>query len=195
MPSKSSELHFVLIPLFFPGHQIPMVDMGRLLAQRSVTVTIVTTPLNAIRNFMEAIGMLQQPIEQFVVEMKLKPNCIISDRNLPWTFDMAQKFDIPRLAFDGTSCFTVVCSHFITLSKIHETVSNNRQPFVVPVLEGISAGLPMITWPLAEQFFNKKLVVSVLRIGGKGGFRDWDEMRRGREVWGNGEERTNCGGH
>ncbi|CAN4109574.1 unnamed protein product [Withania somnifera] len=33
-------------------------------------------------------------------------------------------------------------------------------------LEGISAGLPMVTWPLfAEQFCNEKLVVQVLKIG------------------------------
>ncbi|KAM3205388.1 UDP-glycosyltransferase 73C25 [Capsicum annuum] len=33
-------------------------------------------------------------------------------------------------------------------------------------LEGISAGLPMVTWPLfAEQFCNEKLVVQVLNIG------------------------------
>ncbi|XP_019058656.1 PREDICTED: UDP-glycosyltransferase 73C1-like [Tarenaya hassleriana] len=32
-----------------PGHMIPMVDIARLLAQRGVTITIVTTPLNANR--------------------------------------------------------------------------------------------------------------------------------------------------
>ena len=33
-------------------------------------------------------------------------------------------------------------------------------------LEGICAGLPMITWPLfAEQFYNEKLMVQVLKIG------------------------------
>lgn len=33
-------------------------------------------------------------------------------------------------------------------------------------LEGVSAGLPMITWPMfAEQFYNEKLVAQVLRIG------------------------------
>jgi UDP-glucosyl transferase 73C len=33
-------------------------------------------------------------------------------------------------------------------------------------LEGISAGVPMVTWPLfAEQFFNEKFVVQVLEIG------------------------------
>ena len=33
-------------------------------------------------------------------------------------------------------------------------------------LEGISAGVPMITWPMfAEQFYNEKLLVEVFRIG------------------------------
>ncbi|XP_039142582.1 scopoletin glucosyltransferase-like [Dioscorea cayenensis subsp. rotundata] len=33
-------------------------------------------------------------------------------------------------------------------------------------LEGVCAGLPMITWPLfADQFYNEKLVVDVLKIG------------------------------
>ncbi|KAJ4979859.1 hypothetical protein NE237_010639 [Protea cynaroides] len=47
------ELHFILIPLMAQGHMIPMTDIARLLAQRGVTVTIVTTPLNALR--LEAI--------------------------------------------------------------------------------------------------------------------------------------------
>ncbi|KAK8341446.1 hypothetical protein V6Z11_A08G170600 [Gossypium hirsutum] len=41
--------HFVLFPFMAQGHLIPMVDIGRLLAQRNVIVTIVTTPHNASR--------------------------------------------------------------------------------------------------------------------------------------------------
>ncbi|KAM7468239.1 hypothetical protein LguiB_015801 [Lonicera macranthoides] len=34
------------------------------------------------------------------------------------------------------------------------------------ILEGVCAGVPMITWPMfAEQFYNEKLVVKVLKIG------------------------------
>ncbi|XP_020677363.1 scopoletin glucosyltransferase-like [Dendrobium catenatum] len=33
-------------------------------------------------------------------------------------------------------------------------------------LEGISAGLPMVTWPLyADQFFNEKLLIDILKVG------------------------------
>ena len=34
------------------------------------------------------------------------------------------------------------------------------------LLEGVAAGLPMVTWPIgAEQFYNEKLVTQVLRTG------------------------------
>lgn len=41
--------HFVLFPLMAQGHMIPMIDIARILAQRNIIITIVTTPLNAAR--------------------------------------------------------------------------------------------------------------------------------------------------
>ncbi|KAK1403364.1 Glycosyltransferase [Heracleum sosnowskyi] len=49
MSDLAKDLHFVLFPLMAQGHIIPMVDIARLLAQRSAIVTIITTPANAIR--------------------------------------------------------------------------------------------------------------------------------------------------
>lgn len=41
-------------------------------------------------------------------------------------------------------------------------------------LEGISAGLPLVTWPIfAEQFYNEKLVTDVLKIGVGVGVQQW----------------------
>nr|AFK79039.1 glycosyltransferase UGT7 [Bupleurum chinense] len=41
-------------------------------------------------------------------------------------------------------------------------------------LEGISAGVPMVTWPsFAEQFYNEKLITDVLRIGVSVGVKKW----------------------
>lgn len=42
------------------------------------------------------------------------------------------------------------------------------------ILEGVSSGLPMITWPLfAEQFYNEKLLVEVVKIGVGVGSKKW----------------------
>ncbi|XVE93406.1 hypothetical protein REPUB_Repub01dG0189400 [Reevesia pubescens] len=44
-------------------------------------------------------------------------------------------------------------------------------------LEGVSAGLPMVTWPVfAEQFYNEKLVTQVLKIGVGVGVQKWVEV-------------------
>ncbi|GKV22617.1 hypothetical protein SLEP1_g32473 [Rubroshorea leprosula] len=41
-------------------------------------------------------------------------------------------------------------------------------------LEGISAGVPMVTWPIAaEQFYNEKLVTDFLKIGVAVGVKHW----------------------
>jgi hypothetical protein len=197
MASEPDQLHFVLIPLMAPGHLIPSADMARILAQRGVTVTIVTTHLNAARlnmtidraiesglpvrliklrfpctdaglpegcenldvlpsrelskNFFHAISMLQYPVEQCLKGLQPHPNCIISDRYLPWTADTARKFQIPRLVFDGTSCFANTCSHSISVSRIYEKVNSESESFIVPCLphriELTKAQLPEIFNP------------------------------------------------
>ncbi|XP_068340100.1 UDP-glycosyltransferase 73C11-like [Pyrus communis] len=49
MASGEPQLHFVMFPFMAPGHMIPMIDIARLLAQRGIIITIVTTPHNAAR--------------------------------------------------------------------------------------------------------------------------------------------------
>ncbi|KAL8216952.1 hypothetical protein R6Q57_023789 [Mikania cordata] len=46
---EPNQLHFLVVPLGSPGHYIPTMDMAKILAQHGVRVTIVTTPVNAIR--------------------------------------------------------------------------------------------------------------------------------------------------
>ncbi|KAM7474122.1 hypothetical protein LguiB_021365 [Lonicera macranthoides] len=45
------------------------------------------------------------------------------------------------------------------------------------ILEGVCAGVPMVTWPMfAEQFYNEKLVTEVLRIGVSVGVKEWSSV-------------------
>jgi UDP-N-acetylglucosamine:LPS N-acetylglucosamine transferase len=45
------------------------------------------------------------------------------------------------------------------------------------ILEGVAAGVPMVTWPIAaEQFYNEKLVTDVLKIGVPIGVKKWSRL-------------------
>ncbi|KAK1559502.1 hypothetical protein Q3G72_015132 [Acer saccharum] len=45
------------------------------------------------------------------------------------------------------------------------------------ILEGATAGVPMVTWPVsAEQFYNEKLVTEVLKIGVSVGVQQWARL-------------------
>jgi UDP-glucosyl transferase 73C len=155
MASQPHQLHLVLVPIMSPGHIIPIIDIAKILAQRNLVVTRITTPLNAIRfsttinravqsglsiqilkiqfpydeaglpqgcenihslpspnltkNFLTAISLLQQPFEQLFQELKPTPCCIISDKYLAWTANRADRFHVPRIIFDRTNCFNILC--------------------------------------------------------------------------------------
>ncbi|XP_028767650.1 scopoletin glucosyltransferase-like [Neltuma alba] len=52
------------------------------------------------------------------------------------------------------------------------------------MLESVCAGVPMITWPnYADQFYNEKLVTSVLKIGVGVGAKNWSRLERERIEW------------
>lgn len=108
-------------------------------------------------NFFAAVSKLQQPIEQLLAEMEPCPSCIIADNHLAWTADVADKFHIPRLLFDGTSCFNLLCCHNLhASSKVLESVSGSNQPFTVPGLpdriELTKAQLPSSLNPSIKDF-------------------------------------------
>ncbi|XP_057496634.1 UDP-glycosyltransferase 73C3-like [Actinidia eriantha] len=49
MAFQIQDLHFVLIPMLSQSYLLPLTDLAKLLAQHGVTVSIITTPLNAAR--------------------------------------------------------------------------------------------------------------------------------------------------
>ncbi|KAF9621608.1 hypothetical protein IFM89_024554 [Coptis chinensis] len=107
----------------------PAVEVG--LPEGSENENSITAPEMYV-SFLKAVGMLQQPFEQLLEEHR--PDCIVSDMFLPWTTDSAQKYGIPRLAFHGTSCFSLCVSENITRYAPQENVRSDSEVFVVPGL-------------------------------------------------------------
>ncbi|KAK4419276.1 UDP-glycosyltransferase 73C6 [Sesamum alatum] len=90
--------------------------------------------LNMATNFFDALNLLQKEVEQVFDEMKPRPSCLISDKALPWTSQIAEKFHIPRIVFHGTSCFSLLCSHNTTASQILDKLNSDSDYFEVPNL-------------------------------------------------------------
>ncbi|KAK2983727.1 hypothetical protein RJ640_024080 [Escallonia rubra] len=67
MASENQQLHFILVPLMSSSHIIPLTDFAKLLARQGQDVTIITTPLNAIR---------LNPIIQRAIKSNLKVQLI-----------------------------------------------------------------------------------------------------------------------
>jgi len=83
-------------------------------------------------NFLCAMNMLQHPLEEFVVKSNPRVSCIIADKNHSWIVDTSSKFKIPWVAFDGTSCYSLLCRNKIISSKVLDNVVLDSEPFEVP---------------------------------------------------------------
>ncbi|XP_022743176.1 UDP-glycosyltransferase 73C3-like [Durio zibethinus] len=118
------------LPINFLQLQFPSTEVGLPKGCESIDKL---PSLDLIGKFLTAQSMLQEPLEQSLQEMKPLPSCIVTDKNIPWIAVTASKFQIPRILFDGTSCFTHICSHILHKSKVYEHLSYS-EPFVIPGL-------------------------------------------------------------
>lgn len=88
--------------------------------------------LGTASSFFNALSFLQQPAENLFEELTPAPSCIISDVCLPYTIHIASKFNIPRISFNGVSCFFFFCWHNIRISNILESITDESEKFTVP---------------------------------------------------------------
>ncbi|XP_071691728.1 scopoletin glucosyltransferase-like [Rutidosis leptorrhynchoides] len=83
-----------------------------------------------LSRFFKAVSMLQEPFEQFIQESQ--PNCIIADMFYPWTTEIAAKYNIPRIVFNGTGFFSLCVSDTLRINE--PNVSSDHESFTVPHL-------------------------------------------------------------
>ncbi|CAK8543949.1 unnamed protein product [Lathyrus sativus] len=83
------------------------------------------TSLGAASDFFNSSKFLQQEAEKIFEELIPSPSCIISDARLPYTINIARKFNIPRISFVGTGCFYLLSMHNLHVSNMMQTMANN----------------------------------------------------------------------
>ncbi|GJZ22329.1 UDP-glycosyltransferase 73E1-like protein [Tanacetum coccineum] len=79
-----------------------------------------------------AAGLMKEPAENMLRGLTPTPSCIISDNLLPWTSDLARKFNIPRLVFHGPGCFTFLCIHVAMNTNVLDDIESDSEYFVLP---------------------------------------------------------------
>ncbi|CAO2839469.1 unnamed protein product [Amaranthus hypochondriacus] len=85
-------------------------------------------------NFIEAAAKLQEPMENLLQELEPTPSCLISDLGFTWTTEVARKFNIPRVVFNGTSCFSLLSLHNLITYDMLGSVKSDTDSFIVPGL-------------------------------------------------------------
>ncbi|KAH0749807.1 hypothetical protein KY290_029039 [Solanum tuberosum] len=121
------ELNFVLIPLLAASHIIPMVDMAKLLARRGVTVTLVMTPLNAIR----FTAVIDRAIGSGLLIRVLELQFPAKEAGLPEGCESADL--LPALAF-RRNFFVAIDMLQDQAEKFLEEMKPKPRPFVIPDL-------------------------------------------------------------
>nr|ARM65414.1 glycosyltransferase 1 [Aloe arborescens] len=90
-------------------------------------------PSNDISHlFFEAIGLLREPFSGVLRE--LRPDCVVTDMFLPWTYDVAAELGIPRIMFNGVSFFSLCV--FDSLDRFNPlgNLEGEADSFVIPGL-------------------------------------------------------------
>ncbi|CAN1802544.1 UDP-glycosyltransferase 1 [Linum perenne] len=106
---------------------------------------------------LKAATMMEPEVVALFEGMAVRPMCIISDFCLPYTNNVAKKFNIPRITFTGFSCFCLVCMHCVKLhgDEIDRSVGSDHEYFVLPGLPGkiefTKVQLPILIRPSNEE--------------------------------------------
>ncbi|XP_058740302.1 UDP-glycosyltransferase 1-like [Vicia villosa] len=121
----SSGLQIHLVKLNLPSKQAGLPDGCE-------NFDMVNISKDMMYSLFHAVALLQKPAEELFDKLSPKPNCIISDFCIPWTSQIAEKHQIPRISFHGFSCFCLHLMFKIRSSKILESVNSDTEYFTIP---------------------------------------------------------------
>ncbi|KAI4371333.1 hypothetical protein MLD38_019581 [Melastoma candidum] len=87
-----------------------------------------------LRRFYDGIARLERPIERRIRGHEVPPSCIVSDKFIFWSSEIARRLGVPRFVFHGMSCFSLLSAHNISKFGAHRSVSSDWEPFEVPAM-------------------------------------------------------------
>ncbi|KAI3696725.1 hypothetical protein L6452_29233 [Arctium lappa] len=118
-------------------------------------------------NLFDAMAMLEEPAEIAITGLSPPPSCIISDSGFPWTTDVANRLNIPRLVFYGPGCFAFLCIHIVMNTNILDEVGSDSDYFVLPGLpDRIEVTKPQASgWGIADSKRSQEMLDRMREAG------------------------------
>ncbi|KAL1549872.1 UDP-glucoronosyl and UDP-glucosyl transferase [Salvia divinorum] len=115
----SPALQIHLIPIRFPAAEAGLPDACE---------NIDSLPsLEMSYKFITAFDMMQNDVVRAFEQLQPPPSCLISDMGLPWTTQLADQFNIPRMVFHGTSCTSLLTSHHKNANRAEAPYSSDAE--------------------------------------------------------------------
>ncbi|GMN37683.1 hypothetical protein TIFTF001_007014 [Ficus carica] len=111
--------------------KIPCEEVG--LPRGTESLHMASTP-EAQKQFFKAAGLLGPQLDELL--RRHRPDCLVADMFFPWATDVAARYGIPRLIFEGTSCFAMCASLCMFLHQPYKNVSSDSEPFFIPDFPG-----------------------------------------------------------
>ncbi|CAL5198788.1 unnamed protein product [Lathyrus oleraceus] len=101
-------------------HTVPFPSQEVGLPDGVESLSSATNPVN-LGKIYQATTLLRPPMQQFVEENP--PDCIVADFLFPWVDELANKLQIPRLAFNGFSLFAICAIESVKANSLYESSS------------------------------------------------------------------------
>ncbi|PON88089.1 UDP-glucuronosyl/UDP-glucosyltransferase, partial [Trema orientale] len=80
--------------------------------------------------FYQACGKLGPQLDQILE--RHRPDCLVADMFFPWAANVATRFGIPTIIFQGTSYFALCAQTSMFMYEPHKKVSSDSEPFLIP---------------------------------------------------------------
>ncbi|KAL5060088.1 hypothetical protein RYX36_031692 [Vicia faba] len=136
-PKNASRFTSVLSRAVSSGLQLNLVTLNLPTKQAGLpdgceNLDMVDISNDMWNNFFYAVSLLQKPAQELFDKLSPRPSCIISDFCIPWTSQIAEKHQIPRISFHGYSCFCLQVLFKVSSSKILESINSETEYFSIP---------------------------------------------------------------
>ncbi|KAJ7967486.1 Glycosyltransferase [Quillaja saponaria] len=107
--------------------KFPSAEVG--LPEGCENFNLFSTPEMHMK-FFRATTFMEKPLEELLKEHR--PDCLVADTFFPWAVDVAGRYGIPRLIFDGRGYFSLCASMCLEKYEPHKKVSSDSEFFSIP---------------------------------------------------------------